>query len=468
MKRNILFVCVFLVCSTAFAQKNKTGNFPLEAAKWIFTPGTVGFIQEKGSPAMNISPEAGKVVAKDLNFSDGTIEFDVKPDNLTFYFRYQDAEENECFYLRMNRAGDSTAIEGIQYAPVIDGVLLWDIYPQYQSNATFRKGDWNHVKLVISHAQLRIYINNTDEPALQVEHLEGNPESGAIAFEGDMVVSNLTVMPGKTENLSSSPGMDPTGNDPRYIRRWAVTDPLPISKNVDFSYDLLPTPETSWRVLEAERRGLINLTRAFGKNKVRSIIWLKVNIQSAVEQKKKMNLGFLDDVWVFLNGQMLYLDKNLQGRLMEKEPGGRCSVENTSFMLPLKKGANELLVGLGNDAYWGRGMIARISDLEGVQITPDLTFDARLIKLSDTVEKMYVGTYKLPNGTQAQVVTAGKYLRLSGKSFISTLLYPEADNKFFSRDIGIEVEFFKNNEDKVTHFIVYSNGKQIVAANRME
>lgn len=468
MKGNILFVCFCLVFSTAFAQKRKTAHFPLNTAQWTFAPGKVQFIQEKGLPTMKISPDAGKVVAKGLDFSEGTIEFDVKPNNLTFYFRYQNANENECFYLRMNRSGNPTAIEGIQYAPVVDGVLLWDLYPQYQSNATFTKGDWNHIKLVISGAQMRIYVNDTDKPALGVEHLEGNPASGTIAFEGDMVVSNLVVRSGKTGNLSSSPGMDPTSNDPRYIRRWAVTDPVPIPKNVDFTYDLLPTPETSWRGLEAERRGLVNLTRSFGKNKTRSIIWLKVNIQSAEEQKKKMNLGFLDDVWVFLNGQILYLDKNLQGRLMEKEPGGRCSVENTSFMLPLKKGSNELLIGLANDPYWGRGMIARMGDLDGIEIKPDPTFDIRLIKLPEGIVKTYAGTYILPNGTKAQVAVDGKFLRLSGKSFVSTLLYPEADNKFFSRDIAIEVEFAKNNEDKVTHFIIYLNGKQIMEAKRME
>ncbi|QEC51922.1 uncharacterized protein DUF3471 [Anseongella ginsenosidimutans] len=468
MKRTVLFLCFCLVFSAAFAQKSETKNVPLEAAQWVFAPGTVEFIREKELPAMKILPEAGKVVAKDLDFSDGTIEFDVKPNSLTFYFHYQDAKENECFYLRMNRAGNSTALEGIQYAPLIDGVLLWDIYPHYQSNATFTRGDWNHIKLVISGAQMRIYVNDNEQPALEVEHLAGNPKRGSIAFEGDMVVSNLVVTPGKTEALSSLPGMDPTNNDPRYIRKWAVTNPVPIPENVDFSYDLLPSPETSWSVLEAERRGLMNLTRTFGENEARSIIWLKVNIQSIEEQKKKMNLGFLDGVWVFLNGQILYLDKNLQGRLMEKDPGGRCSVDNTSFMLPLKEGPNELLIGLANDPSWGRGMIARMGDMEGIEIKPDPTFDARLIELPEAIVRTYAGEYVFPNGTKMQVAVKGKYLHFSNESTLSTMLYPEADNKFFSRDFGFEIEFAKNKEDNVTHFIVYSNGQQVGQGKRIE
>ncbi len=367
MKKNALVVCFCLINYLLVAQTSPTDTVPMVAEQWTFEPGKVEFVQENGKPAMNILPGAGKVVAKNLNFSDGTIEFDVKPNGLTFYFRYQDPQENECFYFRMGQARNATAPDAVQYAPVIDGVLMWDIYPHYQSNASFTQNDWNHVKLVISGSQMRMFVNNPDQPTLEVDQLAGNPEWGALAFEGDMTVANLIVKPGLTENLSPVAGMDPTSNDPRYIRRWAVSDPVIIPEKIDFSDDLLPTPETQWQVLETERRGVLNLTRAFGGNDKRSIIWLKVKLESATAQPKKVNLGFVDDVWVFLNGQLAYLDKNWQGRLMEKVPGGRCSVENTSFVLPLKEGANELLIGLANDAYWGRGAVARLEDTEGLE-----------------------------------------------------------------------------------------------------
>ncbi len=132
---------------------------------------------------MQVGPDAGKVVAKDFDFKSGTIEFDVKPGNaMTFYFRYQNARETECFYLRMGRAGDSLATEGVQYAPYLDGVLMWDTYVEYQSNATFTKDAWNHIKLVISDAQMRMYVNSPGKPTLEVEHLAGNTSQGTIGF----------------------------------------------------------------------------------------------------------------------------------------------------------------------------------------------------------------------------------------------------------------------------------------------
>ncbi|GAB2790247.1 hypothetical protein GCM10027275_38920 [Rhabdobacter roseus] len=468
MKRNPLFLVFCLLSCLAFAQKSKPNEVPLTAEKWEFKPDKVSFTQENGTSEMHIKPDAGKVLARNFNFKSGTIEFDVKPNSLSFYFRYQDAKETECFYLRMARAGHPLAEDGVQYAPYIDGVLMWDMYVQYQSNAAFSKDNWNHVKLVISDSQMRMYVNSPDKPTLEVDHLEGNPSQGTLGFEGDMVVRNLVVKSNETEDLPARPGMDPTANDPRYIRSWGVSEPQSIPEKVDFSYDLLPSPATKWRVLEAERRGLVNLIRAFGEKKTRSIVWLKVKIKSEKVQKKTMDFGFVDDVWVFLNGQMVYLDKNLQGRLMEKPPGGRCSVENAAIVLPLKEGENELLIGLANDARWGWGAIARLNNREGIEVSPDPTFDSRLVKLKEQQLDSYAGTYQLPNGDQVMVTKEGDVLRVAGKTFINALLYPKAEDHFFFREMDLDVTFVKNNAGAVSNFVIYNNGKEMMDIKRVQ
>jgi hypothetical protein len=60
-----------------------------------------------------------EVVVKGLNFSSGTIEYDLEPEDPGFagiYFRRVDKRENEYFYLRLGDAGKPLAIDGIQYA----------------------------------------------------------------------------------------------------------------------------------------------------------------------------------------------------------------------------------------------------------------------------------------------------------------------------------------------------------------
>ncbi|GAA3935721.1 hypothetical protein GO495_14485 [Chitinophaga oryziterrae] len=154
-----------------------------------------------------------------------------------------------------------------------------------------------------------------------------------------------------------------TDNDPRYLRKWLVTMPV-NTDGTDFSSRFRPDSATTWDVVLAERQGLINLTRNFGESKVRRIAWLKTTIHSDTVQVRRIDFGFSDEVWVFINGKYLYVDKNLYGTPVAKEPDGRCSIENTSFNIPLKKGDNELLIGLSYDFY-GWGLIARLDKWMG-------------------------------------------------------------------------------------------------------
>ncbi len=350
--------------------QTSTNAVPLKAESWEFQPGKVEFLDYKSKPAMKIASGSGPVVLKALDFTNGTIEFDLEPIDpyfTTVYFRFQSAGENECFYFRTALAGNPTAGDAVQYAPQIGGINLWDMLPHYQANATFQKEGWNHVKLVVSGAQMRAYVNGGDRPTLAVPRLEANVTHGRIAFEGGAAIANLVVRPDAVEGLSPVAGVDPTDNDPRYLRHWQLSQPAVIPKGIDFAYDLIPKPETVWAPIEAERRGLVNITRTYGKADGRRIVWLKTKVTAASAQTRKVALGFSDEVWVLINGKLLFVDKNWYPHPIRKEPEGRCSIENTTFALPLDAGDNELLVGVANDFY-GWGIIARIDSLAGITI----------------------------------------------------------------------------------------------------
>ena len=83
------------------------------------------------------------------------------------------------------------------------------------------------------------------------------------------------------------------------------------------------------------------------------------------DQERRLDLGFSDEVWVFINGRPLLIDKNYFGTPSMKEPRGRCSIENTSTKLPLQKGDNEILIGIAN-SFYGWGMIARLDKTDGL------------------------------------------------------------------------------------------------------
>lgn len=356
-----------VLLSILFATNTMAQKIPLKAENWEFKPGAVEFTTHRSVAAMKILTNTDSVILKNLDFKDGTIEYDIESPDRGFaniYFRRSNQKEKECFYLRTGRSGKG---EAVQYAPFIDGVNLWDMLFHFQSSATFEKEQWNHVKLVISGKQMRAYVNN--KAVLAVSRLEGNTLHGGLAFEGQMIISNLVVKPGETEGLSPREESDLTDHDPRYIRKWLISQPTTTAKKLEFSYGNYPTKETKWDTIRAERRGLINITRMFGgvPPPTRRLVWLKANIHSDTAQLRKMHLGLSDEVWIFINGKYLFADKNLYGAALRKEPNGRCALENTSFNLPLIKGDNELMIAVANDIY-GWGIIALIDVMDDIKL----------------------------------------------------------------------------------------------------
>ena len=376
---SIIFLLIITLCVNAQKPKKSTEappkppqheelKIPLTPEAWDFRPGSVEFSQYKGVPAIKIQTNDGYALLKNHTFSDGVIEFDIEPQDAgfgSFYFRRENEQETELVYLR-GRAGNLTAMDAIQYAPMVKGINLWDVLPHYQGPANIKKGEKNHFKLVVSGRQMLVYLNDSN-PTLVIPRLEGNSTKGGLAFEGKVYISNLVIRPNETEGLSPKEGWDPTYNDTRYIRNWKVSQPSPLPKGRELFSEELPVKETAWQNITAERRGFINLTRVYGRSESRRVAWLKVNLKTQAEQKRQIDLGFSDEVWVFLNGRMTYVDKNLYLQGMRKKPDGRISTENCSFELNLKAGDNELLIGIANDFY-GWGIIARMDTLEGITL----------------------------------------------------------------------------------------------------
>jgi hypothetical protein len=341
------------------------------AQRWEFQPGKVEFINYKSMPALKILPDAGKVILKDFTFSNGTIEFDVEsvdPPFTGIYFRRQDENESEYVYMRVGSAGKPMAMDAVQYVPIVKGANLWNLLGHYQGPALIKSKEWNHIKLVVSGKQMQVYVNDLSSPALHITRLEGNTNQGGLAFDGSSIIANLVIKPNETEGLTPTAGVDPTYNDPRYIRQWAVSQPLPLPKGRELTNEDLPKADANWENIEAERRGLVNLSRKFGKSETRQVVWLKVKMVAASEQKRQLHFGFTGEVWVFLNGQIAYVDKNFYRQPIMKEPEGRLSVENTSFSLPLKAGENELVIGITITNIFGWGIVSRLDSMEGMTI----------------------------------------------------------------------------------------------------
>jgi len=353
-------------------------KFAMTAEYWT-TTGEVEFVQRDGHDALKLNPGnsaahkmTGQAVLNDFTFRNGTIEYDVEPlGNMGagIGFRRRDKDTYEDFYLRP-RPNCSEAADCTQYAPQTHGVLLWDLFPQYQAPAPLREGEWNHIKLVISGQRMNVFINGTKSPTLKIGRLEGDAQEGGLLLQGPGLFANLSVIPDAVEGLPAEPEKDATAEDHHFVRNWQLAPYSVLSADKEPSATDLPAPSAAWLPLTAERSGLVNISRQYGlplTRPDRALVWLRTTITSDKIQSKKVHFGWSREVWVFVNGSLVYADKNLyQPPTARKTPDGRCSLENGSFQLPLKVGANEVSVAVANNFY-GWGLILRLDDVDGVQ-----------------------------------------------------------------------------------------------------
>jgi hypothetical protein len=133
----------------------------------------------------------------------------------------------------------------------------------------------------------------------------------------------------------------------------------------------MPGVSQEWKTIGTERNGLVNLSREFGqplREPNRAVAWLKTTITSDRKQTKKVEIGWTRELWVFVNGKLVYTDKNLfELEGARKAPDGRCSLENGAFPLPLEAGDNEVAVASANN-FFGWGLMLRLADPEGVHL----------------------------------------------------------------------------------------------------
>ena len=369
--KKLAIIILTIIVTTGYAQKNRSDQpeirVAMQPAAWAYDTARVKFVNHRSVPAVQGLEGGALMHLRDLNFTDGTIEFDIElPEQGFVGIRFRQTNDHatgEDFYIRSFWPINPRNRTLTQYTSMVDSLSLWDLTDDYQAPAPLYQNRWNHVKLVVNGRQMRVFVNDT--AVLHVPVLESEQTTGKISFSGNAIFANLVVRPGVTEDLPATAGYDPTQYDPYYLRDWSVTKPVDFPAGRDVVDTDLPDSTTQWTPIQAEHRGLVNLSERFGKTLTdeRRLVWLKTTITSDTEQTKRLALGFSDEVWVLINGQLLHVDKNYFGTPSMKEPRGRCNLANTSFELPLQAGENELVIGVAN-YFYGWGIIVRLDDTE--------------------------------------------------------------------------------------------------------
>jgi len=365
-KRLASSVCALTLLSaaSAFASTLSPFQIPFVADGWQAS-GNATFIAKEGFPngilQVTSASEQGFVALKNQHFGNGTIEFDIKPvgeEMPGIRFHQKDGDTADMLYIRVGP--DCPASQDcLQYVPILQGRVLWDVYPQYEASAPFHENQWNHIRLVISGKRMNVYVNGRTKPSLRVVHLEGEASTGTIAFEGTAYYANLVLAPGVTDGLDPSAPADPAANNHRYLIDWQATDPVSMAATNHLNVSDMPPAASHWKPVTADYGGLINLSRQHApipRQAPAQVIWLRTTVQSDRDQVRHVAIGWLREIWVFANGRLVFSGENrynLKGG--RKPPDGRLSLENDGFDLPLHQGANKIVVAIDDNTSDMRG-----------------------------------------------------------------------------------------------------------------
>jgi len=183
--------------------------------RWQVAGRTTAVVDTNGKHALrmiDVAPLMGLVWLKDYDFGDGTIEVDLlgrsQPVQGSFVgvaFHVADAQTYEAVYFRpFNfRASDSTRhSHAVQY--VSQSGFPWQKlrseHPgQYEAPVIPEPdGDqWFHVRVVVAHPKISVFVNDAAKPALVVNELGDRPRGSVGLWVGDGsagVFANLRVM----------------------------------------------------------------------------------------------------------------------------------------------------------------------------------------------------------------------------------------------------------------------------------
>jgi hypothetical protein len=379
-RRLALCVLAFSFGSTVYAQTPQTLSVPVDSPRWDLQ-GNAKVVECQGRKCLLL--DGGAAILKDFEMRDGVLDVDVatpaKRGFFGFDFRLdKDGNNYEEVYLRQHKSGLPDAM---QYTPVLNTGRNWQIYngPGFTGAVDIPKDEWFHLRLEVVGAQANLYVKDMDKPALVMTDLKSGVQKGQVALytlTGATYFSNFEVRTTPDAPWERHPPPMPAN----ILTKWSISPSYDgLARNLERPLSPAESDAIHWQDVEAEPPGFVVLYRYreaphprvtfqgdFSKRLEpqpgMKVLYARTTIESDRDEVKKLEIGYSDDVSVFLNGKILYRGRSAQGF---RDPGflGIMNPENDAVYLPLKKGSNELMLAV-SELGGGWGFICRLVDLE--------------------------------------------------------------------------------------------------------
>ncbi len=330
----------------------------------------------EGRPTLRVRT-GGALAPADVTLQDGTIDVDVQVTRQRTFvyliFRRQADGEQEEFYLRPHK---STLGDAVQYCPAFQGSAAWQLWhgPDGTASPEIPDGRWLHLRAVLKGTQAAFFLDDMTKPVLVVPRLGRTPAAGGIALRGfvafesspDFVsarFANLVVRKDVVE-YAFPPVVAPSPK-PGIVTAWSVG---PFFAPGTGAIEALPAAGPAVRAT-ATPDGLVNLHEhvKVPRDVKRVATTARLTVKATHAGPRRFNLGFSDEVSVFLNGQLLYAG-NARYSYNQPRREGLIELEQAALWLPLRAGDNEIAVTVA-DSFGGWGLMGQFPDASGLTVS---------------------------------------------------------------------------------------------------
>ncbi len=328
LRHSTLCAVVLFFQSAALGQ---TLSIPPDSPRWdLEAEAKVSEYQGRKCLAL----DGGAAVLKDFEMRDGVIDVDVATPAKRGFFGFDfrigsDGANYEEVYLRQHKSGLPDAM---QYTPVLNTGRNWQIYngPGFTGAVDIPKDVWFHLRLEVTGAQAKLYVKDMDKPALVMNDLKSGVQKGQVALyvlTGVTYFSNFEVR-AKADapwerHLPPMP--------PNTLTKWSISPSYDgPGRNLERPLTAAESDAIQWQDVEAEPPGFVVLYRYLQAPHPRvtfqgdfskrlepqpgmKVVYARTTIESDRDQVKKLEIGYSDDVSVFLNGKILYRGQQRPG-----------------------------------------------------------------------------------------------------------------------------------------------------------
>jgi len=228
------FLSLLAICSMQFASRGQSIEPNLQdSTKWGMVNRKAEPINENGKKGIRINemPGDGLMILKGSDFSNGTIELDIKGSNklqqsfVGFAFHGQDMKTFDAIYFRpFNFKSDDPTrrSHAVQYIsmPNYDWEKLRNEFPgKYENKIEPAPGpdDWFHVQIKVNGMHISVFVNNNDKSVLEVDKLNTNNKGGYGLWVGNNSggsFANVKITKANVSANANNTATIPYGNNP--------------------------------------------------------------------------------------------------------------------------------------------------------------------------------------------------------------------------------------------------------------